>query len=204
MKRHGGNPDAISRSAPADLYSNSTVALNPETGKLAWFYQHLPGDDWDSDYAHERTLLRTAISPDPAAVKWISPRIQRGQQRDIAVTVGEPGGIFALDRGSGEFLWATPFPYDVPEFIISKVDVETGKSFINWEQVFKKDGEKHLICYANTRSCWPTAYHPGKNLLYVPYHDACIEMTSDAKALESARMCHGPARIRIGSPGWLA
>jgi glucose dehydrogenase len=37
--------DAVSRTAPADLYSNSTIALNPDTGKLAWYYQHLPGDD---------------------------------------------------------------------------------------------------------------------------------------------------------------
>jgi alcohol dehydrogenase (cytochrome c) len=54
--RHDGNPDAVSRSAPADLYSNSTVALDPATGKLSWYYQHLPADDWDSDYTHEREL----------------------------------------------------------------------------------------------------------------------------------------------------
>ena len=64
---------------PADLYSNSTVALNPETGKLAWYYQHLPGDDWDEDYPHERTLIRTAVSPDPKFVKWINPDIRKGR-----------------------------------------------------------------------------------------------------------------------------
>jgi glucose dehydrogenase len=45
MDRHGGNAFAIPLTAPADLYSNSTVALNPDTGKLQWYYQHLPGDD---------------------------------------------------------------------------------------------------------------------------------------------------------------
>ena len=40
MSRHDGNPDAVSRTAPADLYSNSTVALDPATGKLSWYYQH--------------------------------------------------------------------------------------------------------------------------------------------------------------------
>ena len=60
LDRHAGNIDAIPRTAPADLYSNSTVALDPATGKLAWYYQHLPGDDWDQDYTHERTLFRTA------------------------------------------------------------------------------------------------------------------------------------------------
>jgi alcohol dehydrogenase (cytochrome c) len=182
MKRHGGNADAIARSAPADLYSNSTVALDPDTGKLAWYYQYLPGDDWDSDFAHERILLRTAVNPDPKAVKWISSKIPRGQERDIAVTVGEPGGIFALDRANGEFLWATPFPYDTPNFILSKIDLETGKTYINWDVVFKQDGERHLICYSNTKSYWPMAYHPGKNSLYIPYTDLCVDMTSNSQS----------------------
>jgi alcohol dehydrogenase (cytochrome c) len=53
--RHNGDPDAVAKTAPADLYSNSTVAIDPATGKLAWYYQHLPADDWDSDFTHERS-----------------------------------------------------------------------------------------------------------------------------------------------------
>src|SRR5581483_6626234 len=97
LKRHGGNVDDIPRQAPADLYSDSTVALDPDTGKLIWYYQHLPGDDWDSDFTHERVLIHTRVNPDPQAVKWINPRIRRGEERDIAVTVGEPGGIWVLN-----------------------------------------------------------------------------------------------------------
>ena len=83
--RHGGNSNAIPTESPADLYSNSTIALDPDTGKLRWYYQHLPGDDWDEDYANERTLLRTAFNPDPKFVKWINPDVKRGEQRDVAV-----------------------------------------------------------------------------------------------------------------------
>ena len=49
LTRHGA-PDAISNMAPSNLYSNSTVALNVETGELVWYYQELPGDDWDADH----------------------------------------------------------------------------------------------------------------------------------------------------------
>src|SRR3972149_2124516 len=73
--RHGGNLDAISRTAPADLYSNSTVAINVDTGKLSWYFQHLPGDDWDQDYTNERILLRSRINPDPGKVKWANPDV---------------------------------------------------------------------------------------------------------------------------------
>src|SRR5215475_13154362 len=182
MERHGGNPDAIPRVAPSDLYSNSTVALDPNTGKLAWYYQHLPGDDWDQDYTNERILLRTAINPDPKFVKWINPDVPRNQQRNVAVNVGEGGGLFVIDRDNGQFLWAMPFPYDSPEFLISNIDPKTGKTTINWDLVLKQPGERHVICSYNTKSYWPMSYHPRTNSLYVPYVDNCLDMTAAAPA----------------------
>ena len=196
LKRHGGNVDDIPRSAPADLYSNSTVALDPSNGKLAWYYQHLPGDDWDADHTQERILIRTAFNPDPAAVKWINPQIPRGEERDIAVSVGEPGGIWVLDRATGQFLWTTPFPYDVPEFHISHIDVETGKTYINWDKVLKKNGDRQIVCFQNTKSYWPMAYHPGKNSLYIPYHDSCLDVTANMATANG----NGP-RFAIPRPG---
>jgi alcohol dehydrogenase (cytochrome c) len=175
--RHGGRIDAVPRTAPADLYSNSTVALDVATGKLSWYYQHLPGDDWDADFPHERTLLRTRVNPDPKFVKWINPKIRRGEERDVVFVVGEAGGIFELDRATGEFLWASPFPFDTPEFVISDIDVHTGKTTMNWNLVFKQPGEQHVICYWNTRSYWPTAYHPGTNSIYTSYIDNCRDLT---------------------------
>jgi alcohol dehydrogenase (cytochrome c) len=194
--RHGGNVDAIPRSSPSDLYSNSTVALDPNTGKLAWYYQHLPGDDWDEDYTHERTLLRTRINPDPKFVKWINPDIRRGEERDVAVMIGEGGGIFALDRGTGQFLWASPFPFDTPNFLISNIDVKTGKTYINWDVVLKQPGERHTICYWNTRSYWPTAYHPGTNSLYTTYIDNCLDMTRAGPSPDARER-----RVGIQRPG---
>ncbi|HWF11044.1 MAG TPA: PQQ-binding-like beta-propeller repeat protein [Bryobacteraceae bacterium] len=193
IERHG-SPDGTSKTAPADLYSNSTISLDPATGKLNWYYQHLPGDDWDQDYTHERTLVRTKFNPDPKFVKWINPDVKRGEERDMAVMVGEGGGIFALDRGNGQFLWATPFPYDDPAFLIRNIDVKTGKTEINYDLVNKKLGERHTICFYNTRSFWPTAYSPITNSLYVPYIDNCLDMTSPSEA--------GPQkRIPVPQPG---
>ncbi len=185
--RHAGNVDAIPKTAPADLYSNSTVAINAETGKLSWYYQHLPGDDWDQDYTNERILIRTKVSPDPKFVKWINPDIPKGQDRDIVVNIGEGGGMFALDRTTGQFLWANPFPYAEPNFLISDIDVKTGKTTINWDVVLKQPGEQHVICAYNTKSYWPMAYHPGKNSFYIPYVDDCLDMTRAAPAPAGAQ-----------------
>jgi len=194
--RHGGNIEAIPKTAPADLYSNSTLALNMDTGKLSWYYQHLPGDDWDQDYTNERILLRTKVSPDAKFLKWINPDIPRGQERDIVVNVGEGGGIFALDRTTGQFLWANPFPYDDPNFLISNIDGRTGKTTINWDVVLKQPGERHVICAYNTKSYWPMSYHPGKNSLYIPYVDDCLDMTRAVPAPAGAEASSAAGRGR--------
>jgi PQQ-dependent dehydrogenase (methanol/ethanol family) len=191
--RHGGDSSAIPDHSPADLYSNSTLALDPDTGKLVWYYQHLPGDDWDLDYPHERTLFRTAISPDPDHVKWINPDIPRGELRDVAVMVGEGGGLFTIDRATGQFLWATPFPFDTPQFVISHIDGRTGRVHLNRDAMFTGPADRRVVCYWNTRIYWPSAYHPRLNALYVPYVENCLDMTS-------AGPDRRPAERRVGIP----
>jgi alcohol dehydrogenase (cytochrome c) len=183
--RHQGNSNAIGLSAPADLYSNSTVALDIETGKLKWYFQHLPGDDWDQDYTNERILLRTRINPESKAVKWIGGDLPRNQQQDVSVSVGEGGGLFVLDRSTGKFLWAMPFPYDAPNFLIKKIDPD-GTSWINDDVIVDRPGERHVICAYNTKSYWPMAYNPPRNSLYIQYVDNCLDMTSAVPAGQTA------------------
>ena len=174
--RHGGDAAGTAFESPADLYSNSTVALVPETGELKWYYQHLPADDWDMDYTNERTLVTTRINPDPKYVKWFNPD-ERGTTHDVSVMLGEGGGIFVNDRDTGKFLWATPYPFDTPNFVLSNIDGKTGKAYINKDVVLMQPGDKRLVCYWNTRSYWPTAYSPHTNSVYSTYIDNCLEMT---------------------------
>lgn len=180
LMRHG-RADAVSFTAPADLYSNSTVALDVATGKLVWYYQELPGDDWDADHNHERILTRTRLNPDPKHVKWISSSLPRGEERDVVVTVAEGGGMFVLDQATGKFLWSRPFPFEDPNINMNDIDVNTGATKVNVSKVFKQDGDSILGCYHNTRGLWAIAYHPGKNAVYVPFQDQCLSMTANSK-----------------------
>ena len=181
LTRHGRH-DAVSLTAPANLYSNSTVALDINTGKLAWYYQELPGDDWDADHNQERILVRARVNPDPRHVKWIASAVPRNQERDLVVTVGEGGGMFVLDQESGRFLWANPFPYDDPNINMNHIDLESGRTQVNPDKLFKKDGDKILGCYHNTRGLWSIAYSPKNNSLYVPFQDQCLSMTANLTA----------------------
>ena len=180
LARHGGNPDGTSRTTPADLYSNCTIALDPATGKLIWYYQHLPADDWDTDHTHERTLVNVAYNPDPKSVKWFNPDVARGSKHDVAAMIGESGLMYVLDRNNGQFLWAEPIPFDTPNLDVSNIDGKTGKVTINWDVVMKQPGDHHVICYWNGRSYWPTAYDPETNSLDTSWVDNCLDMTANA------------------------
>ena len=133
------------------------------------------------------------MSPDPKFVKWINPDVKKGEPRDVAMMVGEGGGIFALDRGTGQFLWANPFPFDTPNFLISNIDGKTGRVTINKDVTFTGPQDRKVICYWNTRSYWPTAYHPGSNSLFVPYVENCLDMTT-------AGPNNNPRERRVGIP----
>src|SRR6266568_4870469 len=181
LTRHG-RADAVPFTAPANLYSNSTVALDINTGKLAWYYQELPGDDWDADHNQERIQVKTRLNPDPKHVKWISSALPRNEEREVIVTVGEGGGMFVIDQDSGRFLWAHPFPYDDPNINMNDIDLKTGVTRANPDKLFKKDGDKILGCYHNTRGLWSIAYNPKNNSVYVPFQDQCLSMTANLKS----------------------
>jgi alcohol dehydrogenase (cytochrome c) len=90
------------------LYHNSTLALNADTGKIVWYYQHLV-DHWDFDHPFERLLVDTAVAPSRADVSWINPRIKAGERRKVLTGIpGKTGIVYTLDRQTGEFLWAKP------------------------------------------------------------------------------------------------
>src|SRR5262249_2132767 len=67
------------------LYTSSTVALRPDDGSLAWYFQHAPGESLDLDEVYERVLVDAGA-------------------RKLVFTVGKPGILWKLDRKSGEFL----------------------------------------------------------------------------------------------------
>ena len=155
----------VGDSTPCELYSNSTVALAVGDGAMEWYYQHLPCDDWDQDFVQERTLIDTVIDPDPEAAMWVNPRLAgTAEERKVVVTMGEPGGLFVLDRATGEFLWGHPTPYDSTErFVISDIDPATGQVFINMDLVARELGQQFIICGHNVKGWWScrTAPTPG-------------------------------------------
>ena len=83
------------------LYHNSTLALDADTGKIVWYFQHVV-DNWDLDHPFERMIVDTPLAPDADAVRWINPRVRPGEVRKVITGIpGKTGLVYTLDRKTG-------------------------------------------------------------------------------------------------------
>jgi len=168
------------------LYHNSTLALDADTGRITWYYQHLV-DHWDLDHPFERLVVTTAITPDRAAVPWVNPRLRAGERRKVITGIpGKTGMIYTLDARTGEFLWGRPTVF---QNIVRTIDGATGKVSINPEVLFTGRGQERFVCPGTGGGRnWPSgAYDPATNTMFFPLQNGCTNVTSvlDRPSLDS-------------------
>jgi len=140
------------------LYTNSTLAIHADTGELAWYFQHLPRDNWDLDSPFERMIVETEVD---------------GEMRKLVVTTpGKNGITFGLDAETGEFVWAEETIY---QNVVSDIDEETGRVTANTEIIPTEFGEPYTFCpaIAGGRLWQATAYSPDSELFYLPAGNTC-------------------------------
>jgi alcohol dehydrogenase (cytochrome c) len=142
------------------LYSDTTLAINPDTGKVQWFHQHLPDDTWDLDYVYERQLIDLPVG---------------GEMRKAVITTGKLGIIEALDRTNGQWLWHKE---TVPQNVVASIDPKTGEKTINAAAI-PHIGQTTVNCPADPGGRgWPaTAYSPKTGILYMPLNEYCSNTT---------------------------
>ena len=170
-------PETLRGAGKADLlFTNSTLALDPDTGEMTWYFQHLPRDNWDLDHVFERMIVETEVSPNPAEVPWISPDVRQGERRKVITGVpGKTGLIWTLDAATGKFLWARPTVY---QNIMTGLDLQTGRPIID-EATAPTSVENpsfacpHLLGGKNQPS---GTYSPDTNAMYMPMNNACMDI----------------------------
>jgi alcohol dehydrogenase (cytochrome c) len=159
------------------LYHNSTLALNADTGRIVWYYQHVV-DHWDLDHPFERILVDTAVAPSARDVAWINPKIKPGERRKVITGVpGKTGVVYTLDRQTGEFLWARP---TVMQNVIKGIDGATGAVTVNEDMLFTRINQELFVCPgSNGGKNWPAgAYSPLTNMMYMPMQNMCMTATT--------------------------
>ena len=92
-----GNPGPDYNAEPRkgdNLYSDSVLAIDPDTGKIKWHYQFTPADDHDWDSTEDYVLTRMMVN---------------GKERKVILHADRNGFFYALDGTNGQLLWAKPF-----------------------------------------------------------------------------------------------
>jgi alcohol dehydrogenase (cytochrome c) len=169
------------------LYHNSTLALNADTGKIVWYYQHLV-DHWDLDHPFERILVDTAVAPNARDVLWINPKVRAGERRKVLTGIpGKTGVVYTLDRQTGEFLWARP---TVTQNVISRIDGSTGEVVVNSEALFTRIDQSIVTCPGSTGGKnWPAgAYSPLTNTMYFPLQNMCQTATTTTDQRDASKV----------------
>jgi alcohol dehydrogenase (cytochrome c) len=163
-------PSYDPQSRPGDnLYTNSVVALNIDTGKLAWYFQYTPNDSWDYDEIGIHMLYDTTIN---------------GQVRKVVSHFGRNGFFYTLDRTNGRFIKATQYVNDLNW--TKGIDPETGKpleynprldvqTYNPEARALRGDGTKRTCpTWHGGVAHQPTAYNPVKHIAYGVGIEGCF------------------------------
>lgn len=167
------------------LYTDSTIALNPDTGKIAWHFQHQPNDQWDLDWAFERMVI-------PMPVK--------GAPRTAVVTSGKQAIFDAVDAATGKYIFSMDLGL---QNVVSSIDPDTGAKKVS-AKALPGNGPVMVCPHAGGAKSWiPASYNPATKLLYVPLVESCMDLTpvSDTKQASLSSGVKWSLRPRPDSDG---
>jgi alcohol dehydrogenase (cytochrome c) len=142
------------------LYTDSTVAINPDTGKVAWHFQHQPNDQWDLDWAFERQLIKLPVN---------------GAMRTVSVTAGKQAIYDVLDAATGKYIFSMDLGL---QNVVTAIDPKTGAKTVN-PNVIPGDGQTKLVCPhagGGAKNWIASSYNPDTKTLYTPLLESCMDL----------------------------
>jgi len=159
---------------PGDnLYTNSAISYDPDTGNMNWFFQFTPGDMWDYDEVGTHILIDGVVG---------------GQARKLITHSARNGFLYTMERANGAMVMAKPY-MDVNW--TKGIDQKTGKP-IDYDptkdiQTYAGVGNLNpsepakKVCpsQAGGNNYWPSSFSPKTKLLYIPALSNCVTVTID-------------------------
>ena len=133
-----------------NLYAASILAVKPDTGKLAWYFQMVPGDEWDYDSVQQLLLADVTI---------------KGQPRKVIMQANKNGFYYVIDRVSGKFISGQPFAQVT---WARGLNEETGKPIINAESYYGTQSIPLAPGPGGAHNWSPMSFNPATGLVYLP------------------------------------
>jgi|TARA_B100001971_G_scaffold48257_1_gene43597 alcohol dehydrogenase (cytochrome c) len=165
----------------AALYTNSTLALNPQSGEIKWYFQHIPGETLDMEVGFERVLLDI-------------------DGKALAVTIGKDGILWKLDRKTGAFL---DFKETIFQNIFASLNQSTGRLTYRKDIIAAKIGDQVSACPGiyGGHNWQATAWSPVAKVLVIPMHQLCVEMAGREVEMEEGKGGYGGESRMFPMPG---
>jgi alcohol dehydrogenase (cytochrome c) len=140
------------------LYANSTVALNPDTGKLIWYFQHAPGESFDLDEVFERVL------------------VDIGDQK-VSLSAGKAGILWKLDRKTGAYLGSKEM---VKQTVWEHIDPKTGTPRYRTDLLEMQLNKPVNVCPSTEggKNWQAMSYNPPTGLIIAPLSQSCMDFTA--------------------------
>jgi len=141
------------------LYLDSTLALNPDTGKLAWYFQHQANGQWDLDWAFERMVVQLPVN---------------GDTRSVVVTAGKQMIFDIVEAETGKYVSSIDLGL---QNLVTSIDPKTGAKITD-PALLPGDGQTKMVCphVSGGRGWMPTSYDTATRILYVPIVEACMDL----------------------------
>lgn len=141
------------------LYTDSTLAFEPRSGKLVWHYQHIKNDQFDLDWVFERTIGMLNV---------------KGKPQRVVMTAGKAGLFDALDPATGKYLATADMGF---QNFITRVDPVTGEKIVNPDLIPDKTRVRFLCPHAGGGRNWqPTSFDQAKGIVFVNARDVCTDV----------------------------
>lgn len=137
-----------------NLFVCSILALNARTGKMAWYYQQTPGDQWDYTATQKMILADLEIE---------------GKKRQVLMQAPKNGFFYVLDRVTGELLSAKPY---VPVNWASHVDMKTGRPVESGQGDYATKPRLIFPGPGGGHNWQPMSFNPQTGLVYIPVMEA--------------------------------
>jgi len=150
-----------SESKGDNLFVCSIVALHADTGKYAWHYQMVPGEDWD--YTCTSSIIQAELTI-------------KGRKRQVLMQAPKNGFFYVLDRKTGKFLSAAKF---VPVNWAKRIDPRTGKPDVDMSKHYTTDPVLLMPGPGGGHNWFPMAYSPNTRLAYLPTYESGLVYAYD-------------------------
>ena len=163
-----------------NLFLSSIVALDADTGKMKWYYQTTPGDNWDYTAVQDIALADMEVD---------------GEMRKVLLQAPKNGFFYVLDRRDGKLLRAHPY---ATVTWASHVDMETGRPVENPDMDYTEKAKWVLPGPLGAHNWQAMSVDVDSGVVYIPGQDKPLIYGVSEQLKKTGVLKHEPGRWNTG------